>query len=363
MVGPFDYSWNSPNSRPFETSKRVMKTLLPLSLLLIVSCAEEADSPEPVPSKATTPPVASPRPVPVSKIPERDAEWMFDRILQLHRDWWMVPGKCGTLGPWLAYEAETHRTEGRLFARAMPVRAERLALAVLNDPEAPAPDRTYAWFVLGLLAHRTSPALEAFLAEQAAIPDDDDRNEAPAALSNLMDRRPDGPSLALCRLQARRGNFMAFHYLSLAPDEETIKLLQEMTTWNEQTCYPLGSIPGEAKRALRRIALLQSKDWASKLETILLKWQDRENARDFHWALHAAERRRLPSLKTLLEKRLNETRKDPKDFDNDTVLVAYAEAGGALLPAEEKLLWRLGFRGDSERRLLEVMAERTRHYR
>lgn len=344
--------------------------LIPALSLLVFGCGDRT---EPI-AQATEVVTATPESARPSQLSESDRELMFGEILRLYRRWYLAPGKCGTPNPWLSQEYGTHHTEGRHFALVYPDSAERLALGVLGDPEAPAPDRTYAWFILGVLAPRTSPELERFLVEKCAdTAIDDDFDESYAALSCLADRRFDERCLALCRLQARRGSYAAYHLLSQVIDAETITLLKELTTWSEDHHYPIGAIPGYAEDALKKIALLQAKDWEAQLQTALLNWRDESGVRDTYWAIAAAKRRGMASLKSTLEKRLNEARARgepirpsvsyPEDFNIDLILVTYAKAGGDLNPAERQYLGNYGILDGSEERLLKIMAERSRSWR
>lgn len=274
----------------------------------------------------------------------------------------------------MSREYEWHLTEGRLFARAYPEFAEKLALELLRDPEAPISDRWYGWFILGVLAPRTNPALEEFLVEKTSDTlEDDDWDESQFALSCLAGRRLDERCLALCRVQIRRGNPEAFFILSQVVDPLSIPVLKELATWKKEGSYPVSEVPREAEETLRKIAILESGDWESKLQRYLLHWREYYHYREARWALAAAKRRGMGSLKSTLEKRVNEARRIgepftpswsyPEDFNIDRILVAYTEAGGELLPEEEKYLRAYGLWGDAEARLLEVMAERSKYRR
>lgn len=313
------------------------------------------------------------RPAP-PRLRETEREWIFREILRLYRNWWLTPGKCGTPNPWLSQEYGSHHTEGRLFARAYPEHAERLALEVLRDPEAPHAGRSYAWFVLGLLAPRTNPDIEQFLVEKSSdTAEDDEYDESQSALYCLAQRRFDERCLALCRTQCRQENSTAFYLLSQVVDPASIPLLKELTTWSEDHYYPIGAIPRNAEGTLEKIAVLQAADWEAKLQRYLLKWREESLYRETRWALATAERRGMKSLKATLEKRLNKARERgepvrpsvsyPEDFDIDHILVAYAKAGGELRPEERKYLCQYGILGDSEERLMEIMAERSRYWR
>jgi hypothetical protein len=295
---------------------------------------------------------------------------MFRGIVDRYRAYWLIPGMCGTPNPPFSQESITRHTEGRLFARAFPDLAEKLALQILNDEEAPGPDRMYAWFILSVLAPRTSPELEAFLAERAAIPDEDGSYEAHWPLINLAERRLDERCLSICRAQCRHGNSTAFYILSQIVDPASITLLEELKHWDSDLCYPLGAIPGESVRTLRKIETLKSPDWAKRVETILLRWREQENQWEVHWALDVARRRSMPGLREILEKRVHEGRDAgepnprsvsyPADFYFDLILDAYAQAGGSIRPNEQEYLRHYGFAGDSEERLLEIQAARAK---
>jgi hypothetical protein len=340
-----------------------------IALWTLGGCDQEPPSAAP-PAAAVPedPPGSGPveeEPIPTSKLSVLERELMFGEILRIYREWWLMPGKCGTPNPWLSQEEGTHHTEGRLFARVYPDLAERLALEVLRDPEAPDPDRAYAWFILGILPPRPNPALEQFLVEKASV---DEVYEAGMALSCLARRRFDEIVLKLCRLQARRGGYVAFDLLSQTVDAESIKLLKELTTWSDEHPHPIGGIPSSAESALKRISILQRGDWEAQLQRLLL---DRTSD-DFYdptpWAISVAKRRGMASLKATLETRLNKARERgepvrpsvsyPEDFDIDLVLVAYAEAGGVLRSEEHAYLSEHGIIGRSEERLQMVL----RHY-
>jgi len=299
---------------------------------------------------------------------EEEAEGVFRKILQRHRDFQLMAemfGVCGTSSGWFADESSYLKTDGRLFGGAFPDLAERLALEVLNDPEGPQPDRLYAWFILSVLAPWTNAALEDFLTEQVKTLPAEREEERNLAIVNLIRRRFDDRTLALCRAEARKGgNRAAIEVLTTVVDAEAIRLFQEMTRWDMNLPYPLEGMPITAERMLERIAILQSKDW-DKLGKILMGWKsDKFFYLHVPWALEAAERQAMPGLREILEKRLLQIRKNPgtADLDYDWLLVAWMNLGGALTAKEEHRLTFYGFLGDYERRLQEVLATR-RDYR
>lgn len=329
---------------------------LPCLLAVLANCAR----PSPPPPPETSPGHVSP-----------DRYLLFRDILRLYREYWFVPGKCGTPNPWLSQESLTRHTEGRLFARAYPEEAETLAFDVLRDPEAPVPDRGYAWFVLGLLPPRPNGELEAFLVEQASsTPDWGEYAPSTPALFCLAKRGLDARCLAICRAQARLGNYVAFDLLSQVVDPDSIALLREMTTWSEDHSWPIGGIPRMAEEALRRIEILRAPDLNERLRRLLLNWRTDGGRGDTFWALAVAERRGLAAFRDALEDRLKPCRAAgepvrprvsyPSDFDVDHILVAYHKAGGELSLDEREYLERYGILGNSEARLNARMARRVR---
>jgi hypothetical protein len=315
---------------------------------------------------ASPPPVAGIPALP--RISEDDAEWTFRKILQRHGDYSRTPGRCGVVSSWTSFEYEGHYTEGRLFARAYPALAERLALGVLNDPEAPAVDQYYAWHVLSVLAPRSSPALEDFLAERATQTDPEDPWIENPALSNLAERRFDERCLALCRGLARKGDATALSLLTETLDPQAIALLQELTRRADNS-----SLSELAGQMLERIELLQSKEWEDRITRLLIGGPSAIYHFDFDWALAVARRRALRGLRAALETRLapsRQARRSPAAWREwrippyyDQALVALMKAGGTLTPDEQKYLWQCGFLGDSEARLIEVLADRSKSRR
>lgn len=351
--------------------QRPCASLVLCSILLSSSaCEQKAASPAgpPAASAASLPPAGAAEPL-HAKISEEDAEWIFRKTLQRHRDLLSTPGRCGFVSSWTSYEYTNYRTEGRLLARSYPALAERLSLEVLNDPESPASDRFYAWYVLGILAPRTSPSLEEFLEERAAYADFDNPFDQDSAITCLADRRLDERRLALFRAQARRGNRAALNILTEVEDPQAVALFREMTGWDEDLPYPLGGMSEYAEHMLKRIAILQSRDWEDRIARIITGPPPEDFYLDIHWALAVARRRNMPGLRAALEKRLAPSREvvrpgpypdSFRDGDYDHVLAAYASSGGALTSDEEKHLWEYGFRGDSEERLLQLLALRSR---
>jgi hypothetical protein len=284
---------------------------------------------------------------------EEEAEWVFKMILQWHRDLFLGPARmsCGTSDSWFSGESERYRTEGRLFAQAFPTLAERLALEVLNDPEAHSLDRSFAWFILGVLAPRTSATLEDFLTEQVNSISEEQSWERDVALSNLINRRFDERTLALCRAKARAGNQTAIDALTTVVDPEAIRLFQETN----------------AGEMLERITILQSKDWREKLWQLLMGRVSGKHHLHIHWALEAAERQAMPELRSALEVRIQKLRKrgtPPQrrwgydDPDHEFLLVAWVRLGGALEAREEEYLTHFGFFGNYEQRLQELLTTR-----
>jgi len=221
--------------------------------------------------------VAPPTP-PIQRAGEEEAVGIFKKTLERHR-FLFKRGVCGNSSGWFADEHSFYRTDGRMFAQAFPALAERLALAVLNDPQAPQPDRLFAWFILEVLAPRTCAALEDFLAGQVDSLPDERRDERELALKNLIRRRFDDRMLAFCRAQARKGSGTAKDALSTVVDPEAIRLFQEIN----------------AGDMLERIAVLQSKNGRETLWHILMGKKRNQYPLNFLWALEAANGRRCPN--------------------------------------------------------------------
>jgi hypothetical protein len=315
------------------------------SFLLCLVALAACDRP-PVPPARIVPPK---QPPPIPRMGEEEAVGIFKKTLDRHRDLFKR-GICGNSSGWFLDEYSFYRTDGRMFARAFPTLAERLALELLNSRDAPQPDRLYAWFILEVLAPRTSDALEDFLTSQVNSLPDERREERGLALKNLIRRRFDDRTLALCRAQARKGSGTAIDALTTVVDPEAIRFFKEINS-------------GEM---LARIAVLQSKDWRETLWHILMGKKRHQYPLTFLWALEAAERQAMPELRSAVELRLQQIRKGTPpqrrwgsdDPDYDFLLLAWMRLGGALQPKEEAYLTFFGFLGDYEQRLRELQAER-----
>jgi hypothetical protein len=242
--------------------------------------------------------------------------------------------------------------------------AERLSLEILQDDVSSAPDRSFAWLVLETLAPRTSPDLEDFLLQSARHSTQLNIN---MALLNLSHRSLDDRCLALCRIQCREGNSLGFDILSEVADPTSTALLEEMTCWPKNRDYPINEIPYRAQNALERINILKSIDYESRLRNIILSKDKSKDPGDLRWAIRVAQRRGMTSLKSVLWERLYACREPWELIPNrlpvmlnpneDRLLVAYAQEGGVVLPKEAEFLADAGFIGNSEERLLEIVAQ------
>ncbi len=306
-----------------------------------------------------------PAPAKPSRLSAEEAEHLLGRILSRIQDDYRRTfrgGGCGTLGPWLSEDRSGNGPKARLFARAYPELAKRRVLEILEDPEAPAPDRHFALQMLGSVEEWTSDRLEEALRSLVELGDE---GSAYLPLWELGRRDPGLRHIDLYHRECHRGNLAAFQILSFTFQRTSVALFEQLMLQSRNRHRPLGSIPDEAEDGLRRLRILQSDRWAETVERMLRvppkagSEDYYEIYRDFGWACEVAVRRGLPSLLDCLAERARTQPAggDTRSDDADRALAKFGGLGGELTPSEFGRLRQNGFVGDAEERLLEIVRE------
>lgn len=309
-----------------------MRSLWAIGILLS-GCGSDSPSPE----------RAGAKPGVRTTAPDLSPEEIFRRLVRKNgcREEPSASG-CLSVDPWQAEAFDPRRIDARLFGRAWPEKAEPLAQAVLEEPDAFAAGRAFAWRVLDELPTLSQDLLD-FAAERARM---EVSRDSIRALALLTKHRRDPEILDLCRERIRKGCPAAFRALSFGADPESTELLVAMAEASYRDRL-------RASPTLRRSRMLASNDWPLHLDRIIRQRGTGYDDEEFAWALEAARRRRLPNLKALLEWRI---RNDFECSDDGYILAAYAEAGGTLSAQHELVLRREGFTGDPRALLMKRLS-------
>jgi hypothetical protein len=348
---------------------------------------------------------APPQPPPhAPRLAPREIEALFWLILELREE--VVasrdracPVECAIHESWLRRTLVSHELEGRLFARAFPEFVERYALQVLSDS---APDRWEVQFmfeILGALASRDHPRLEAAIARWVRHPDSTLTSHAIALLtppSRLRRHR------SLFQELCARGERTAIEPLTYDADAQTMRFFQELKKSGTVMLHDRNILPVLCDGALAKMAIHLAPDRWARIEKMLTAGPYGMEGLEYYWASNVAWREDPSLMRKVVERHLQEYRKKygplleqdaldgfpswtvldprlarrrfserfvlfpevpelPEHFD--AILLDHAGSGGDLTPIERRRLRTFGLIGDPEDLLLEILEIRSRERR
>ncbi len=363
-----------------------MRRALWSAILLLGACTPEPDLvlPLKVPVKILPEPLRqNPALFPKARqLSDADAEQLFKRILGLHLAWSdRRKGEgvrdCGVHDSLLLEDWHSHLLEARLFARAYPDLAERLAVDLLEDADLEPELVRFLLQMLSAIANRNSPRLEDLLVDLS-----EGGGPWPAidALQLLSAPRRISRHRRLFYEGCVRGDRISFDLLAATSDPEIVRFLESLNARNPgvgQSAQAISFLCGEA---LYRIRLLDSPDCERKVAELLRG----DPVSTWYWALGIAEQRFPVLARRALQPRVEEMRKnyglylgrsdEEGGVTEDTfvlhpspagvvdqlewMLVSYGKAGGEWTAAEARRLAAFGFIGDPEEALLSILRRR-----
>jgi hypothetical protein len=172
------------------------------------------------------------------------------------------------------------------------------------------------------------------------------------------------------------GERSAFAALSYDADPGTIRFLTELEIKERKDPrVDTLQISRQCREVLDGIRILASPDWRRSLEDLI---SEKKRSERTDWAEDAADHLAPELLIPLLRRQVEEDRRRlawrrpisfvrgaamtlPSD-DYTFNLLVFAELGGHLMPHEKKRLIRLGFLGDSGKRLVEHLRETSKYF-
>jgi len=276
-----------------------------------------------------------------------------------------------------------HLREGRLLAWAYPEETETVACAIAQNPTAETYDRSYAIYLLGILACKGRKNAEGALLSLASASNPPSHE----ALHALYTSDDSGQYRVLYLSRCSDVSLDALRMVGMWVDPRTTDLMGELIRKYPGQEFPACEIRGEAEQAMRQIEILTSPDWASQLLPILSgEKHDRFNWTE--WAMRTAKMRGMPNLTDIYRKRLDRGEErirrwertlieegistpensykrqfleayvlhEADDTSFDDVLIAYSELGGKLSDLEQRRLRFFGYACDPKQRLEELLA-------
>jgi hypothetical protein len=274
---------------------------------------------------------------------------------------------CGFVPPGrFAKEAQGGRTELRLFALGYPEIAERWCRQIAPDPRSPKWERWRTIYTLGSLAEARAADVAPLLADLCTDPEEGIRWLAQHCLATA-DRS--GSHRALFRSLAKQGETESVQALANWPDADGLEICRLVRNkWVNQP-YPLGGVHYSADAAIERIEAATSGTWENMAQKTILEQSRVFTSCHLWWALRYSQDRQAPWLERVIRQRLKKdgemgaieigTRGGMHSDVADDLLVALIEIGGALTEAEQSYLRRNGYACEPQRRLRDLLDERS----
>jgi hypothetical protein len=324
-----------------------------------------------------------------SRLSESDIEWVFrDLLKRRHASYdFGHQQTCGWRDVWLVESSSDATLEAWIFSDLYPEQLPRLALEVLRDQEAHVLD---VFFVLLLLQRRDLNLTPDVEQELIRLTDYEQEWIANSALYILGTGVRASRHRGLLRTLCSKGVSLAFDLLSLQSDPESKEFLAALVKAELPREPRLQGIPFWAGEALKRMAILDSPHWRSRIE-LLLQMEDDLTGRP-EWAesiafermphrILAVHQQRIDRVRAAMAETLSsipaeEWMTNPRFFadywrrsgifirelgrEYDLTLIDFAMLGGRLNVWEARRLEHFGFLGDRETRLKELLKERRR---
>lgn len=274
--------------------------------------------------------------------------------------------------------------EARLLSRIDPEGCEHVAQEWLVSGSPDPETARFALDVLGYLMGQGRKSAEALLAGAASGVDPE---LAPYALERLYSADSGGAYQSLYLRKASEGDLTALRFVGTWPDPQAVPVLRALAEKNPGLQSPASTIRSAAEGAIEREAILESPHGPERIGEIL----SGKNRQDFYlmdWAVRVAESRAVPNLAAICRERLDageaealqieatglasqmlkpghtdlQFRTAPHvqetgDRSFDDLLLLLARTGGPLNDLEQRRLRFLGYSGDPETRLAELLAE------
>jgi hypothetical protein len=317
-----------------------------------------------------------------SSLSEPEINRLFDAVLERRRSAYKYFGdsRCGQPEPWMSWMVSDGLLQGDLFSDLYPETAQRRALDLLRDEESYVFDLHFALLLIKPSLAPLSEELHAILLRLAT------HHDTLVQIFTLYLLGEGGAASRyrpLFRSLCLEGVEEAFDQLSLEPDPETTRFMEGLSRSSLGVGTWMQWVPFRAKLVLDRLALLDSPDWKSKIEAILLRpIKEREEdetvwwARSVAWARHPApaiarNRRYIEMMRKKMAPSFRQSTPTDRpsfaecclrgggipgvDMNFDVELIGYAKDGGELQVWEAHRLEYFGYLGDREARLQEIL--------
>ena len=288
---------------------------------------------------------------------------------------------------WLVESSSDATLEAWIFSDLYPEQLPRLALEVLRDQEAHVLDVS---FVLLLLQRRDLNLTPDVEQELIRLTDHEQEWIANSALYILGTGVRAWRHRGLLRTLCSKGVSLAFDLLSLQSDPESKEFLAALVKAELPREPRLQGIPFWAGEALKRMAILDSPHWPSRIELLLqieddltgrAEWAESITSERMPHRILAVHQRRIDRVRAAMAETLSsipgeEWMTNPRFFvdywrrsgivirelgrEYDLTLIDFAMLGGRLNVWKARRLEHFGFLGDRETRLKELLEERSR---